>query len=330
MSTTAPRPWRVSPHTIQAALGALWLFDGVLQLQPKMFGPAFVSQVVAPSAEGQPRVVAWPITVVAHLLSAHPAAWNWVFASLQLLIGAGLLHRDTVRPALVLSFVWSAGVWVVGEGCGMLLTASASPFTGAPGAVLLYAVIGVLVWPPRPAPETAAPGTPAVRAADLGPLGARGAHVAWCVLWVGMAGLWLLPANRTAGSFSQALTGAAASSPQWLAHLQHDAARTFSGDGLAVAAAVAVASVVIGVGPLLARRGTVFLVAGVALALDFWVLGQSLGGIVTGVATDVNTGPLIVVLALALFPNDAPAPPAVAPAGLAPVVGPHAHLVLPG
>jgi len=196
--------------------------------------------------------------------------------------------------------------------------------------VLLYAVIGVLVWPPRPAPETAAPGTPAVRAADLGPLGARGAHVAWCVLWVGMAGLWLLPANRTAGSFSQALTGAAASSPQWLAHLQHDAARTFSGDGLAVAAAVAVASVVIGVGPLLARRGTVFLVAGVALALDFWVLGQSLGGIVTGVATDVNTGPLIVVLALALFPNDAPAPPAVAPAGLAPVVGPHAHLVLPG
>jgi hypothetical protein len=44
-------------------------------------------------------------------------------------------------------------------------------------------------------------------------------------------------------------------------------------------------------------------VAGVALSLDFWLLGQSLGGLTTGMATDPNTGPLFVLLALALFPN---------------------------
>jgi hypothetical protein len=42
------------------------------------------------------------------------------------------------------------------------------------------------------------------------------------------------------------------------------------------------------------------------LSIDYWVLGQSFGGITTGIATDPNAGPLFVLLALALFPNGAP------------------------
>jgi hypothetical protein len=48
------------------------------------------------------------------------------------------LNRRTVKAALIISFGWILGVWAVGEGFGLLLTGSASPLTGALGAVLLY------------------------------------------------------------------------------------------------------------------------------------------------------------------------------------------------
>jgi hypothetical protein len=41
----------------------------------------------------------------------------------------------------------------------------------------------------------------------------------------------------------------------------------------------------------------VFLWISVAVATVFWVIGQGFGGVLTGQATDVNTGPLLVLLA---------------------------------
>lgn len=43
------------------------------------------------------------------------------------------------------------------------------------------------------------------------------------------------------------------------------------------------------------------LVAGVALSLVFWVLGQNFGGILAGNATDPGAGPLYVLLASTLY-----------------------------
>ena len=47
------------------------------------------------------------------------------------------------------------------------------------------------------------------------------------------------------------------------------------------------------------------------MALDFWVLGQAFGQVFTGMATDPDTGPLLVLLALAVYragvPAEAPA-----------------------
>ncbi|HMD46833.1 MAG TPA: hypothetical protein VKG43_11770, partial [Acidimicrobiales bacterium] len=102
---------------------------------------------------------------------------------------------------------------------------------------------------------------------------------------------------------SGAIAGAASGEPGWLARLQLSAAHALGGSGTAVAVILAVVSVAIGLGPLITRRTTVFLVAGAALSLDYWILGQSLGGIFTGMATDPNTGPLVVLLALTLFPS---------------------------
>jgi hypothetical protein len=76
----------------------------------------------------------------------HMAAFNAVFASTQLLIAAGVFFRRTVKPALALSIVWALFVWWFGESLGGILTGS-TPLAGVPGAVLLYALMAVLLWP---------------------------------------------------------------------------------------------------------------------------------------------------------------------------------------
>jgi hypothetical protein len=45
----------------------------------------------------------------------------------------------------------------------------------------------------------------------------------------------------------------------------------------------------------------------VAMAVDFWVLGQAFGQVFTGMATDPDTGPLLVLLALAVYRAGVPA-----------------------
>ena len=102
--------------------------------------------------------------------------YNTLFALVQVAIGLGLLWRRTVKPALALSFAWALVVWWFGEAFGMMFMTMASPLTGAPGAVLLYALIGLIVWP------NGRPG---------GLLGVRGARIAWAALWLVMAWLWL-------------------------------------------------------------------------------------------------------------------------------------------
>ena len=44
------------------------------------------------------------------------------------------------------------------------------------------------------------------------------------------------------------------------------------------------------------------LVLAVALALCIWVAGEDFGGILTGHATDPNSGPLLILLAAAFWP----------------------------
>ena len=181
----------------------------------------------------------------------------------------------------------------------MLFTGQAVPLTGPGRGALLYAIVGILVWPRHDADIDQA-------AAAAGPLGEFGARIVWAALWVGMGVLWLLPANRGANNPSQAIVGAASGEPMWLSHLQTSAAHALAGGGSSVALILAVASCWIGLGPLVSRRPTLYLVVGAALSVDFWVLGQSFGGVLTGLGTDLNAGPLFVLLALSIFPNAVP------------------------
>jgi hypothetical protein len=310
------RPSRITARLIQTALGTLWLLDGLLQLQPKLLGPSFAHDVIGPSAMRQPAFVAQAITHVAHLISIQPALVDVLFAGVQILIGIGLLIRETVRPALVISIGWALGVWVLGEGMGGLLTGSALPLTGAPGAALLYAVVAVLVWPTSTSrsDRAAIRSGPAGSSAAEGPLGPWAGRIAWAVCWSGMAVLWLLPSGRSSGAIPAAINGAASGEPSWLGHLELSASHAVDPVGSSLAVTVGVLSLVIGLGPLLFRRYAAFLVAGVALSLDFWLFGQAFGQMFTGIGTDPSTGPLVILLALAI----APAP--TIPAALSPDV----------
>ena len=102
---------------LQAVLGVAWLADGALQLQPVMFPRGFVTQILLPATMGNPAGVSGPAVAFGRLVLHDPAGWNAAFAVTQLLLGAGLLWRRTVRAALAASIGWALAVWWLGEGC---------------------------------------------------------------------------------------------------------------------------------------------------------------------------------------------------------------------
>ena len=282
---------------LQVALGGLWLLDGTLQLQPAMFTSRFADQVVVPAASGQPAWVAWPVLHAAHLIAHHTVAADLVFALVQLALGVGLCFRRTVRPALVASVAWAIGVWTLGEGLGGSLGGTASFLTGAPGAALLYALLAVAAWPGPPGSHTAERDlVPAPR-----PIPAWFAR-AWAVLWVALGLSTLLPANRSAGRVADQLDSVAGSVPSWLARVDQvaaEAVRHTGGIGIALLVLAPVAVGLAGLGAGRMRRGAAWVA--IALSALTWVVGESFGQLGSGIATDPNTGPLLVVAALALL-----------------------------
>jgi hypothetical protein len=285
---------------LQLALAALWLLDGVLQFQPFMFGRGF-PQTLAASAPGNPALLASPISWSAALIAHHLVALNAVFATVQVALGLGIALRPTLRIALAASIAWSLSVWWLGEGFGGLLAGTATPLTGAPGAVLLYALLAVLLWPTdRPpaarAPAACPPAAPYVAARAVGP---RLARASWLALWTGLAVLAVLPASRAPAATIAAMSPG---QPAWLAWIDTHAATALLHHGPQAAIVLAAAFALVALAPFLPARAARALIAlALVLSAVLW-LAQGLGGILTGSATDPNTAPLLALLALAFWP----------------------------
>jgi hypothetical protein len=259
-----------------------------------MFTKAF-SQMLAESAGGNPSAIARPVTWDATLVGHHLVLLNTVFATIQLLLGLGIAFRPTVRLALAASVAWSLGVWWFGEGLGGVLNGGASPVNGAPGAVILYALLAVLLWP---ADRAAAAPFVAARA-----VGARVARALWLVLWLSQAYFALTPANRAPQALNGMIAGMESGEPGWLAGIDRGAAALVARQGLAASIVLAVALVLIAAAVYLAERAArAGLVLAIVVAAVIWVAGQDLGMILAGGATDPNTGPLLIVLAVAYWP----------------------------
>ena len=304
----------VRPDTrraLQLGLAAIWLLDGVLQYQPFMYTKAFARSLAA-AAAGNPAVIARPITWDATLVGHHLVLLNTIFATIQLLLGVGIAFRPTVRLALAASVAWSLGVWWFGEGLGGVLNGGADLVNGGPGAVILYALLAVLLWPAD------RPGKPAPCIAARA-VGAPVARALWLVLWLSFGCSALLPANRAPQAINGMIVSMNSGQPGWLAAILRAAAALVAGQGLATSIVLAVACAVVAVGVYLPRRAAA---AGLALAIVMavvvWVAAQALGGILASGATDPNSGPLLVLLALAYWPARRrparPAPPSAAAA----------------
>ncbi|HEX4221606.1 MAG TPA: multicopper oxidase domain-containing protein, partial [Pseudonocardiaceae bacterium] len=280
-ASVASKPTRA----IRVVLGLFWLIDGGLQFQPFLYSADWLQQLSGMET-GQPQWLASSIGWATDLAGTNLAVWNTLFALTQIAIGIGLLYRRTARMALAGSLGWALIVWWLGEAFGMLFMGTASPLTGAPGAVVLYALIALVVWP------NDGPG---------GLLGERGTRMMWAGLWLASGWLWLLPANSGDNSVSNTIA-AAPTGAAWLSTSLSDVARSTQGHGQVIALACAGLSAVIGCAVGFRWHPRIFLWLSIGLNLVYWVIGQSFGGIATGEATDVNSGPLFILLACALFP----------------------------
>ncbi len=286
----------VTTRGIQIALGLIWLLAGLLQFQSFMYTHGVITEVFGPAAEKQWSIVGGPMNTIDAFYGRDLTLWNTLAAEIQSAIGLGLiLSKRTVKPALILSFVWAPAVWWFGEGFGGLTSNTLpSPLMGAPGAVIIYAIIGLLVWPASKQ-EGRSP-------ADSGPLGDKGGLYAWSGLWLLSAGLWLVNVNRASGATHEMIKGMTEASPHWLATFQNSIGNHTQGHGATIAVVLAIVSFAVAVGVWTPLRWLA-LAIGIIVSLAYWVFGQSLGGpFWIGNATDVNAGPLFVLLAVALLP----------------------------
>jgi hypothetical protein len=140
---------QTSRRGLEVALGVAWLVDGLLQLQPYMFGKEFFANVLGMASMGLPPWIGAMPNKVLELLYPSHVVFNALFAAVQLVIGVGLLWRRSARFALIGSFAWALTVWFGGEGFGGLFMPGRSTLTGAPGAVIVYLALSVILWPTR-------------------------------------------------------------------------------------------------------------------------------------------------------------------------------------
>jgi hypothetical protein len=325
LRSAGPRRW------LQIALGAAWILDAALQYQPYMFTRGFVTQILEPAGLGSPAVISNSIMGTGQVMLTHVAIFNALFATIQLALGVGLLWRRTSRSALAGTIGWALAVWWLGEGLGGILTGSASPVTGAPGAALIYAVIAVLAWPTRPgqasagsiggssaaqasAAQASAAGSNAARPSVAGSsvagssvagssrIGLRGAQLVWVALWASSAYFIVQAPNRAAGALRDTVASPAGSEPGWIAAMDRGAASAIGSGGTAISIGLAVVFAVIAVGIFVPRAIRPVLILSVLVALFMWAVGQDFGGMLTGQGTDPSTGPLLVLLAAAFWP----------------------------
>jgi cytochrome oxidase Cu insertion factor (SCO1/SenC/PrrC family) len=283
-------------RVLRIGFGVLWLFDGILQAQPKM-AIGLPQQVTEPGAASSP---AW----VQHLVNWAGTAWTYHpvqagAAAVWIQIGIGVWMLAAPRGALsrlagLSSAGWGLLVWVFGEAFGGIFAPGLSWLSGAPGAALVYAVAGGLIALPERAWRSPRPGR-----LTLAGLGLFLAGMAVLQAWPGR-GFWQGSSHRLPGTLagmaqSMALTPQPGLLSGWVsAFAAFDEAHGFAVNLFAVAALAVTGAAFLSGRPWLIRP---VLSAFAVLCLDAWVLIQDLG-FFGGLGTDPNSMIPFVLLAV--------------------------------
>jgi len=306
---------------LRIGFGALWIFDGLLQAQPKMAG-GLPSQVIAPAVAGSPDWVAHLVNWAGTGWSYHPVQDAAGAVWIQLGIGAWMIASARGRSSRLAGLAgagWGLVVWIFGEAFGSMLAPGQSLLTGAPGGALIYCLAGLLIALPDRYWRTAAPGRRALQV-----LGGALAAAAVYQAWPGR-GYWQGRLAGQPGSLTSMIQSMASTpQPGPLARLAADFGSLVAAHGFAVnlvaVIVLATAGIALATGRVaIARPAVVVLV--VFFVAD-WVLVEDFG-FFGGLGTDPNNMvPLAllvtgVFLAMARIPGPEPAA-ATAPAPVSP------------
>jgi hypothetical protein len=302
----------LSRKVLQRILGVLWLIDGLLQLQPQMFTMNMVNGVMKPMLEGQPGLIEPNLQWIVQVTTEHLTAVNLLIVVVQIILGIWFLIGFAVEWAVIVSVVWALVVWYAGEGLSMLLTGQASVLTGWPGAVLLYPLLGFVIYPRRPS-KAAGKDTPKDAPASTGEEGLISRQQLRYILggfWVCAALLQLQPYWWQPGQISGVISGMVGQGGlnnflvdpvlQWLSKITTNAE-------IPLNIALIVIFLALGIGLFVAKGNQLraALVASIVMSLLIWYFSEAFGMIFTGMATDFNSGLLLVVIALACWPKAA-------------------------
>jgi cytochrome oxidase Cu insertion factor (SCO1/SenC/PrrC family) len=304
--------WR---QLLRVGFGLLWIFDGILQAQPKM-ALGLPSQVIQPTAASSPRWVQDVVNWASTTWSYHPMQAGASAVWIQ--VGIGIWMLTAVRGrwsqlAGLASVAWGLVVWVFGESFGGIFAPGLTWLFGAPGAVLLYCVAGGLIALPERVWRS-----PLLQRGILAGLGLFLLGMAVLQGWPGR-GFWQGTSHGRPGTLAD-MTHDMVQTPQpgslagWVrAFTSFDEAHGFAVNLVAV-----VALALIGAAFLSGRRRLVrpALIAFTVLCLADWVLIEDFG-FFGGLGTDPNSMIPFILLAVAGYLALSPAPataPAPAPA----------------
>ena len=283
----------------------LWIFDGLLQAQPKMAG-GLATQVIEPVAASSPGWVQHLVNWGGTVWSYHPVQAGAASVWIQVGIGAWLIaaaRGPWSRLAGAASVAWGLIVWVFGESFGGIFAPGLSWLTGAPGGVLFYVAAGALIALPEDAWRS-----PRAGRLLLAGLGVFFAGMAVLQAWPGR-GFWQGSAGGKPGTLSGMVKEMAGTpQPRFLSSLLSGFASFATRNGFAVNLVVVIALAAIGAAFLTGRPRLVryAMWSGIVFCLADWVLVQDLG-FLGGLGTDPNSMiPLILLFSagyLALVPE---------------------------
>ena len=311
-------------QALRIGFGVLWIFDGILQAQPKM-AVGLPSQGIEPTAASSPHWVQVIVNWAGTNWSYHPVQTGAAAVWIQIGIGIWLLASASgwlSRSAGIASVAWGLVVWVFGESFGAIFAPGLSWLTGAPGAALVYIAAGALIALPIGAWSTRRLGQYLL--AGFG------------VFLVGMAVLQAWPGRGFWQGGSASRPGSLATMTQSMGQLSQpgflrslvnaftvfDLAHGFGVNLVAVLALAAIGLAFASLRPALLRPA---LIAFTALCLADWILVQDFG-FLGGLGTDPNSMVPMLLLAVGCYLALVRAPvPAAEPApAIEPVPAPDA------
>jgi cytochrome oxidase Cu insertion factor (SCO1/SenC/PrrC family) len=304
--TAAPAAEPAWRRLLRIGFGVLWVFDGILQAQPKM-AIGLPSQVIEPTAAASPGWVQRLVNVGGTTWSYHPmqagasAVWIQVGIGIWLIVAA---RGPLSRLAGLVSVGWGLVVWAFGEAFGGIFAPGLTWLFGAPGAVLIYAVAGALIALPERTWHS-----PWLGRLTTAGTGAFLIGMAVLQAWPGR-GFWQGTAQGQPGTLAS-MTGTMAQTSQpgflsaWInAFTTFDEAHGFAVNLFVVAALAVTGAVFLSGRPRLI--GPV-LIGFTVLCLADWVLIEDLG-FLGGLGTDPNSMIPFVLLATAGYLAVARAP----------------------